>query len=798
MGVEYKPGSKSTSYLHCCSYTVTLSLLLLYLFCSFRVVAQEPVVSGYISDASSGERLSGATVYVPETNEGTISNEYGFFSIKIPRGETTIVFRFVGYEPEILTLPLSNDTVIPIQLETNNRLGEVEVKASPGDNFITSPSMGRHRLNAKQVERIPAVLGEPDLLKAIQLLPGVSFATEGSTGFSVRGGNPGQTLIQLDGVPVYNVNHLWGFMSAFNNDAISETQLYKGSLPARFGGRLSSVLDVSMKEGNLKKRTGTFSVSPIAGRYTLEGPIAKDKASFMVSGRTTWANLLLSAVQNLENQNSEAQLLTYGFWDINAKTNWIIDNNNRIYLSFYTGRDAFVNEDGGDRFDDYVKFSYSWQNLTSVLRWNRIFSPVLFANFSVYNSRFRQEYLNKFDKKGDEQYKGYNNLNDWSVKGDFDWFAETRANFKFGFQASARKFSPEIISYRSDSTAFELNKDVFSRNVVSEMYAQSDIDLSPKLKTTIGLRGGVMSTEGKNYWSIRPRASLRYLVADNLSAKISWSRMKQYLHQLQNTTLGIPTELWVASTNKIKPGTSDLFSAGVFWKPQTGYQLSAETFYTSLRDVIRYKDGTLAVKDRGESWEEFVAQGDGKSYGLELMAEKTAGRLTGWLAYTLSKSTRQFSEINFGETFPYAYDRRHQITLNSNYVFGEKQKKGKIISRSLAANFNFASGKYITLAEQEYKAIPLPLMEGSRYRADWFATRSLLNSVNNYQMPDFHHLNLSFRIERKSADKTIIWNFSVYNVYNRLNPWYYYKKGDQMKQITLFPVIPSVSFTYRW
>ena len=241
-----------------------------------------------------------------------------------------------------------------------------------------------HRLNAKQVDQIPAVLGEPDLLKAIQLLPGVSFSTEGSTGFSVRGGSPDQTLIQLDGVPVYNVNHLWGFMSAFNNDAISETKLYKGSLPARFGGRLGSVLDVRMKEGNMKKRTGTFSISPIAGRYTLEGPIVKDKVSFMVSGRTTWANLLLSAAQRLESQNSEeSQLLTYGFWDINAKTNWIINRNNRLYLSFYTGRDAFVTEDGGSRYQDYTKFSYNWQNLTSVLRWNRIFSPVLFANFSL-------------------------------------------------------------------------------------------------------------------------------------------------------------------------------------------------------------------------------------------------------------------------------------------------------------------------------------------------------------------------------------------------------------------------------
>ncbi|HKI88826.1 MAG TPA: TonB-dependent receptor, partial [Draconibacterium sp.] len=480
------------------------------------------------------------------------------------------------------------------------------------------------------------------------------------------------------------------------------------------------------------------------------------------------------------------------------KTNWIINRNNRVYLSFYTGRDAFVTEDGGGRNQDYTKFSYNWQNLTSVLRWNRIFSPVLFANFSAYNSRFRQEYLNKFDENGKEEYKGYNNLNDWSVKGDFDWLPETGARFKFGFQLSNQKFSPEIISYTSDSTSFELNNDIFTRNIISEVYFESEIDILNNLKGNFGLRGGNLATQNKNYWSLRPRVALSYLFSEQVSGKVSWSRMKQYLHQLQNTTLGIPTELWVSSTDKIKPGTSDLFSAGLFWKPNVKYNFSAETFYTSLQNVIRYKDGTTALKERGDSWEDYVVSGKGESYGLELMAEKTTGSLTGWIAYTLSKSTRQFNEINFGRTFPYAYDRRHQLNININWVLGQKSKKDVNVKRNLSATFNFASGKYITLAEQEYQAIPLPLMEGSRYNAGWFATRSLINSVNNYQMPDFHNLNLSYRIERQNSDKTIIWDFSVYNVYNRLNPWYYYKKGDQMKQITLFPVIPSVSFTYKW
>lgn len=768
---------------------------------AIAAVAQKDItISGYVSDGATGERLAGATVYAPGLKKGASCNNYGFFSLTAPAGQLTLVFRYVGFEHKVLNLSLANDSSINIQLLANNVVGEVEVRASAKEDFLLSPTMSMHRISSKEVERIPVVLGEPDLLKAIQLLPGVSFANEGSTGFSVRGGSPGQTLILLDGVPVYNVSHLWGFMSLFNNDAIKDAKLYKGGLPARFGGRLSSVLDISMKEGNIKEKTGTFSLSPIAGRYTFESPIVKDKASFIFSVRKTWMDALLWAWQKLEGQNNDegAQYVTYGFWDINAKVNWIVNRDNRIYLSFYTGRDAFINEEGGGRFSDYAKFSYNWQNLTSVLRWNHIFSPKLFANFSFYNSRFKQEYLNKFDKKGGTRYKGYNDLNDFSLKGDFDWYPSFANSIRFGYKLSLKKFSPEIISLRDDSTSVELNKDIFTRNFISELYFEGGFNVSENLKANIGARAGIMSTNGKDYLSFRPRVSARYLFSDRVSGKISYSRMNQFLHQLKNTTLGIPTELWVSSTDKIKPGHSDLFSAGVFFKPSGEYNFSAEVYYSSLRNVIRYKNSTMAIKSRGESWEDYITTGQGNAAGVELMAEKTSGKLTGWVAYTLSKSTRKFDDINFGEAFPYTYSRRHQLNIYANLLIKEKSKNGKTIRKDMSANFNFASGNYITLAKQEYQGIPLPLMEGSRYRAGWFSQRSLINHVNNFQMPDFHHLNLSYRIERQSRDKTIAWNFSVYNAYNRLNPWYYYKKGDQMKQVSLFPIIPSVSFTYKW
>ena len=765
------------------------------LILSFPVFSQTNIqLSGFVTDSETGERLSGATLYFPETGKGIACNEYGFFSFSIPPLQTKVIFGFVGYEPFVLDIKGIKDTILDIKLKSNNNIEEVNVIASSGDRILFS-TLGMHKLSAKEVDRIPVILGEPDLLKAIQLLPGVSFATEGSTGFSVRGGSPANTLIQLDGVPVYNVNHLWGFMSAFNNDAISESRLYKGSLPARFGGRLGSVLDVRMREGNLKERTGTFSLSPISGRYTLEGPIARDKASFMLSVRKTWADIFMWTIQKL---NSGDQLQSYGFWDINAKANWIVNPKNRIYLSFYTGRDAFVVKTNGSNHNDYSLFSYNWQNLTSVLRWNHIFSSTLFGNLSVYNSRFRQEYLNRSDKNGQEEYKGYNNLNDLTFKGDFDWSPGTDVRIKFGYQFSIQKFNPEIISIKSDTTSLNLNTDIFTRSVISEIYFENEIGIIENLKGSFGLRGGNLRTQTKNYWSMQPRVALSYLFNEKVSGKISYSRMNQYLHQLQNTTLGIPTELWVSSTDNIKPETSNLFSTGLYWRPGLKCNFSAEIYYNSLQNVIRYKDGTTTLKERGESWEDYVVNGMGESYGLELMAEKSTGKLTGWIAYTLSKSTRQFNEINFGKTFPYAYDRRHQLNINANWFLKQKDKNGTNIRKDLSATFSFASGKYMTLAEQEYQAIPLPLMEGTLSNTDWFVTRNLMNSVNNYQMPDFHNLSISYRIERKRADKIIIWSFSVYNVYNRLNPWYYYEKKGRLYQFSIFPIIPSVSFTYKW
>lgn len=753
-------------------------------------------LSGYVSDAQTGERLSGASVFCETTRKGAAANSYGFFSLTLTPGKTSLSVRFVGYSPTNLQLNALSDTFLNVGLLSHNLVGEVEVKGTWQQAGEVSQALGINRLTAKSIEKIPVVLGEPDLLKSLQLLPGVSFAGEGSTGFSVRGGSPDQTLILLDGVPVYNVNHLWGFMSLFNNDAISGATLYKGGLPARFGGRLSSVLDIQMKEGNLKESAGTFSLSPIAGRYTYERPLIKDKASFIVSARKTWLDIPLLLVQKLGGEGASA--VTYGFWDINAKTNWIIGPRDRIYLSFYTGRDAFIHDDGNGIEKDYFKFSYQWQNLTTVLRWNHVFGSKVFANFSAYNSRFRQEYYGYFGKRSKNYFRNYNQMADWSVKGDLDWFPNAGKHFRTGFLASYMEFNPSVSAYRDDSVSVILNKGAGNSNFITEWYGEGDFEIARNLRANMGIRAGIMQTGEKVYPSFHPRIILKYGFSEDVSGQVAWSRMKQYLHQLQNTAMGIPTDLWVASTSQAEPGSSDLLSAGVLINPRTGYVFSGELYWSKFKGLLQYRNGGHILQGRSDRWEDFITFGEGASRGVELMAEKTKGTITGWVAYTLSKTDRRFEELNNGLPFPYSYDRRHHLNLYTTWFLGQNNRDGKTFRRNLSGNFNFASGNYITLATQTWQAMPIPLA-GNYYPVTTGGYgHELIENVNNYQMPHFHHLNLSYQVERQSKEKTVAWNFSVYNVYNRLNPWYFYRKGNQLKQVSMFPIIPSISYTYKF
>lgn len=613
-------------------------------------------LSGYISNASNGESLIGATVWSQNAQKGTVTNNYGFFQLNLSGDEDIVSIRFVGYDTYRLKINLESDTIVNIGLRSNNLLNEVLVEGWQKREFLSAPAMSLYKIQAKDIEKIPAMLGEPDIMKAIQMLPGVSMTSEGKTSVSVRGGSPDQTLILLDGVPVYNVNHLFGFLSTFNTDAISSANIYKGGLPARYGGRLSSVVDIATKKGDFQHRTGVLSVGTMAGRFFLEGPLVREKVSYALALRRTWLDLPIQMSQIM----NYAERISYGFWDINAKLNWRLGNRDRLFLSFYNGKDYFMHKDTGlQGWNSELDYRFNWRNQTALLRWNHIFNTSLFSNTSIYTSRYIQELKNILDKKTNSYQRSYNSLVDYTIKTDFFKDQKNLGNLKFGYQVSVKEFSPEVFESKNVDSVSIISADAYVNPVSVIVYIDQDLTISKLLKMNLGLRATDYMVSKLNYWSLEPRLTLSYLLNDNMTVKASYSRMKQFMHMLSNSTIGVSTDMWVSSTKKIKPGTSNLISAGLFYQKTDMYKLSAEIYYSEMKRVTKYKEGGQYFRKLGETWDNVVTIGTGQAYGLELFAEKKSGNFTAMASYSLSESNRKFSHLNNGNRFPYKYGRRH-------------------------------------------------------------------------------------------------------------------------------------------
>ena len=759
---------------------------MLFLFPHLPSFAQQKhTISGYVTDHESGESLIGASVYLPHLKKGTITNNYGFYSLTLPQDTATLQFSFVGYNAEFKTLKLQGNLRLDVELQQNTVLEEVTIKADKED-FIKQPQMGLHKLSIKTIETAPVLMGETDILKTLQLLPGVASGNEGSAGLYVRGGSPDQNLILLDGVPVYNVFHLFGFLSVFNPDAIHDVTLIKGGIPARYGGRLSSVLDISMKEGNLKEKHGTFSLSPVAGRFTFETPIRKNVSSFIISGRRTW----LDAIGSLLISDDD-QIINYNFYDLNLKYNHKFNDRNRIYASVYTGRDKFFNK----YTDDDVKSTYNfrWGNITSVVRWNCIFGPKLFANFSANYSNYTYFQENEIKDNTDTDYwRVRSRIQDWTLQSDFDLTLGIGHNIKYGVQLSAKRFSPEVFQFKAVNIDTSYNNQSAVNALNAEAYIEDEFDLGQKFRFNIGVRGSVFAVNNKTYANLQPRLSGRYLISNTLSIKASYTQMAQYLHLLTNSSLGVPTDLWVSSTDQVAPQYAEQVAVGLsktFFN--NNLEVSLEGYYKKMDQLIEYRDGANYLYNRDESWEEKVVSGKGASRGIELFINKKQGKFTGWLGYTLAYSDRWFDEIDQGRKFPFKYDRRHDISLLMNYKFNER--------KSLSATFVYGTGNAITLASASYQGMYPPNYElSTRAQAgyDDYLDRQLIDRRNNFRMPAYHRMDLSYQSskETKKGNKRT-WIFSVYNVYNHLNPYFLYESNGQLKQMSLFPIIPSV--TYR-
>jgi outer membrane cobalamin receptor len=820
-----------------------LFILLFSILASSAVYAQKVTVSGYLNDAKSGECLISAAVYDSLTSSGTVSNDYGFYSLTLSKGHANLSYSYVGYEPFSVELDLTRDTVIDVRLVPSmSFLHEASVTASRSELGVRGTQMSAIEVPVRQIKMVPALFGEVDVIKALQLLPGVQSGNEGSAGLYVRGGGPDENLLLLDGVPLYGVNHLFGFFSVFNADAIKNVTLYKGSFPARFGSRLSSVVDIRTNDGNENEYHGSVSIGLVAAKFNFEGPIVKGKTTFNISGRRTYIDLLtapLMALEMKEESNESDGNGTssgsegYYFYDFNAKITHKFSDNDHLYLSYYKGRDnvyasAHSSEEDsynlGDSdiptyYDENLKFTWNWGNVVGALRWNHVFNPKLFVNASVSYTNYSHvlgenvkisEEKDQENLECDESIKYASGIDDIAANADFEYKPVPAHDIKFGTGYIFHTYRPGVTTsfstnYLIDGMAGNIalgdttigNKNIFSHEI--SVYAEDNYDITNYLKLDAGIRGSFYAVEGETYHSLEPRLGIRLLLASNLSVKASYALMTQYVHLLSNTDLSLPSDLWVPVTSNVKPMVSSQVALGLFYTLRN-IDFSVEGYYKGMDNVIEYRDGASFLGSASD-WESKVCSGIGWAYGVEFMAQKKVGNTTGWIAYTWSKSMRLFNRegniINFGEPFYSKYDRRHDLSITLNHTFSRRF--------DLSGTFIYCTGNCGTLAMQTYPQGIISV--DNPYGFSSLSIGGYVSGRNNYRMPSYNRMDIGCNFHHYFKSHPTwqrIWNISIYNVYNRLNPFLVYMDYDSdtnkkvMKKVSLFPIIPSVTYTFKF
>lgn len=763
-------------------------------------------ISGYIYDSKTKETLIGASVYEPASSLGTTTNSYGYYSF-VPKNKNTVLqISYVGYTKQEITLNLEKDTVINIYLAASTDLEEVVITDKNYERRFTRVEIpGKIEVNPQIVAKMPTLTGEADLLKAIQMLPGVKSGTEGTTGLYVRGGNADQNLYLIDGIEVYNPNHLMGFISAFNTDAIKNIEFYKGSFPAEFGSRVSSVMDIRMKDGNNEKIKGDFSIGLISAKLNLEGPIKTDKTTFSLSARRTYLDLILKPILWYENkQNDDNVGFAYNFYDINAKIKHRFNPRNTLTASFYIGSDkyGFSNEDSYMNVEK-TDADVQWGNMIATLDYTHQFSAGLFSNFSVSYNRYKSLITTKYESKeyesngNYEEYKTSFDFNsgveDITFKNNWNYYLNGWNSLNFGVNYIYHRYNPETTkaitmensSYTSEPYKVE-NKENANQIVV---YGEDVMNFTEKISLREGLRFDYYNVNGTSYISLQPRLSGRYSFTDNLSVKAGYAMMNQNIHLLSNGIFSLPTDLWVPVTKKIKPITSHQVSAGLFYHGFGDMDVSLEGYYKILHNVIDYKDGVSSFSN-SDGWEDKVAQGNGKAYGVELSAVRNKGNITGWIAYTLSWSKRKFDggEINNGEEFFDRFDVRHQFNATLNYSINKRWE--------ITAAFVINSGSRTN--------VPIANYYNPMGQTTWWGSEPGLISVygqrNNFKMPAYHRLDLSFANNKPTKHGIRTWSFNIYNAYNHKNAFFVYlsDKPNKLKAFSIMPIIPTISYTYRW
>lgn len=756
-----------------------------FLLLSLPLHAQNITISGYVTEKKSGERLIGATVYIPEKGIGTTTNAYGFYSLTFVPDNFNLHASYVGYIPYNSSFTAKENMSVNIEMETVKDMKEVVVTGKK-DAIHERTQMSAIDLPIQTIKSLPAFLGEVDVMKAIQLLPGVQAGNEGSSGIYVRGGGPDQNLILLDGVPVYNASHLFGFFSVFNADAIRSVELVKGGFPARYGGRLSSVVDINMKEGNKNKLHGEGGIGLIASRLTLEGPIQKGKSSFMISGRRTYYDILAKPFIKGNVKGG------YYFYDLNGKVNFKLGNKDHLYISGYFGNDKFYakqKQNLAEGINSSFNTNLKWGNVTAVSRWNHQFNSKLFGNLTAYYSQYN--FLVSSQTKstfgvGNEEYllKYTSGIDDKAVKYDFDYIPHPNHYIKTGVGYVYHTYKPGAQQTKIEGLGMKQDTTIATKNINAgeiDAYIEDDIKISNALKANIGVHWTGFNVQNKFYHAIQPRLALRYLISDKLSAKASFVQMNQFIHLLTNSSIGLPTDLWVPATGNIPVQKSYQGAAGLAYTHATGMEISVEGYYKTMDNVLEYKEGA-SFFNTSSNWEDKVEIGKGKSYGAELFVQKKKGRFTGMMGYTLSWSKRQFDNLNDGKEFPYRYDRRHDFKIAGIYELAKNIE--------VSAEWIYGTGNAITLPIGYYNG-----PDGN--------TVQVFGERNGYRMPSYHRADVSIKFSKQRKNWERAWVISAYNVYNRYNPFYIYSTTNNQgnavfKQMSLFPIIPSISYQFRF
>ncbi len=769
---------------------------------------EKHTISGYITESGSGENLLGVSIYVPELKLGTTTNDYGFFSLTLPEGRHEIYISYIGYATQIKEIELDKDTTWAVELTLSaESLEEVVVTADEKIKESKVVQMSMVKINPADIQDIPALLGEKDVLKTLQLLPGIQAGSEGSSGFFVRGGTPDQNLIILDDAVVYNSNHLFGFFSVFNGDAIKSVEAFKGGFPARFGGRLSSVIKIDMKDGNKEKLSGKINVGLISSSILLEGPLNKGKTSFILSGRRTYADVLAQPFLNEEDGKGG-----YYFADLNFKIHHIFSPKDKIYWSNYYGRDKFYSN-----FEDEIsneKVRLGWGNITSTLRWNHQYNSKLFSNtsliFSNYEFKITNEYKEGSDFINEEYYFSTSSgINDYTAKIDFDYFPNSAHSIKMGAMATRHNFTPQRVLIKDDFTG-GIDKTEELNSFEGGVYAEDDWKLTDKLRISYGLRLSYFKYKEQQYINPEARLAIAHNLKPDLAIKASYTQMNQYIHLLSSSGIGLPTDLWVSSTDKVKPQTSQQFAVGVakdFFDKD--YSLTLEGYYKTMNDVIAYKEGAsfLAFADlesgKALDWQDNITAGQGWAYGAEVLFRKQTGKLTGWLGYTLSWSERRFDELNLGNKFFDRYDRRHDISIVGIYKPHDRI--------TLSATWVLSTGNNYTLPNLQRLRIPDGFPIGGS--GDFFGgqTEEFVTQRNNFRAETSHRLDLGVQFhKKKKKGRERIWGFSLYNAYARQNPFIYiiedhsygYKDPPtvekKLTRISVLMLIPSFNYTFKF